>query len=103
MAVQRHRRILVLFLLAGVFGGSAVPPVDLPETTFDESDAPVNLAPPSQVDLRVVNPVRDPLVIPGLPFYCVGCVVSSPVFAAPAMPRKRHPHSLQDLLCTFLI
>ena len=103
MAVQRHRRILVLFLLAGVFRGSAVPALDLPETTFDESDAPVNLAPPSQADLRVVNPVSDPLVMPGLPFYCAGCIVSGPVFAAPAMPRERHPHSLQDLLCTFLI
>jgi hypothetical protein len=51
----------------------------------------------------VVNPVRDPLVMPGLPFYCAECVVSSPVFAAPTKPRKRHPHSLQDLLCTFLI
>jgi hypothetical protein len=102
VAVKRHTRMLVLFLLAGVFGGSALPPVDLPETTFDESDTPVNLAPPSQATLRLVSPVSDPLM-PGLPFYCAGCLVSSPQLAAPVMPRERHPHSLRDLLCTFLI
>ena len=45
--MRRHHRLLVLLLLAGVFGGFAVLPVDLPETAFDESDAPVSLAPPS--------------------------------------------------------
>src|ERR1700674_1797325 len=104
VAVRRHRRLLVLLLLAGVFGGSALLPVDLPETAFDESDAPVNLAPPSQTPLRFVRPVSDPLVLPGLRFYCAGCVVSSRVPGAVAMPTHRGPHySLQDLLCTFLI
>ena len=103
MAVKRHRRLLVLFLLAGVFGGFAVLPVDLPETAFDESDVPVNLAPPSQAPLRFVRPVSDPLLMPGLRFYCAGCVVSSFVLEPAVMPRQRHPHSLQDLLCTFLI
>ena len=104
MAVRRHRRLLVLLLLAGVFGGSAVLPMDLPETTFDESDAPVNLAPSSQTPLRFVRPVSDPLVMPGLRFYCVGCVVGSRVLGAVAMPTQRRPHYfLQDLLCTFLI
>ena len=95
--------MLVLFLLAGVFGGSAVPPVDLPETTFNECDAPVNLGPPSQATVRFVRPVSGPLVMPGLRFYCAGCVVSSRVLGAAGMPEQRHPHFLQDLLCTFLI
>jgi hypothetical protein len=103
VAVKRRRRMLVLFLLAGVFGGSAIPPVDLPETGFNESDAPVNLAPPSQVTVRFVRPVSEPLVMPGLRFYCAGCDLSGRVLGAAAMPRQRHPHSLQDLLCTFLI
>ena len=104
MAVRRHRRLLVLLLLAGVFGGSAVLPVDLPETAFDESDAPVNLARPSQTPLRSVRPVSDPLVMPGLRFYCAGCVVSRRVLGAVSMPTQRRPHySLQDLLCTLLI
>ena len=104
MGVKRHRQLLVLLLLAGVFGGFAVLPVDLPETAFDESDAPVNMASPSQTPLRFVRPVSVPLVMPGLRFYCAGCVVSSRVLGAVAMPTQRHPHySLQDLLCTFLI
>jgi len=103
VAVQRRRRMLVLFLLAGVFGGSAIPPVDLPETTFNESDAPVNLAPPSQATVTFVRPVSDPLVMPGLRFYCAGCDLSSRVPGAVAMEGQRHPHSLHDLLCTFLI
>ena len=67
--MKRHCRMLVLFLLAGVFGGSAVPPVDLPETAFDESDTPVNLAPasqtPPQTPLGFARPVSVPLVMPG--------------------------------------
>ena len=102
-AVKRHCRILVLFLLAGVFGGSAVLPVDLPETAFNESDAPANLALPWQAALRNVRPVSDLLVMPGTRFYGAGCVVSSFVLEPAAMLRQRHPHSLQDLLCTFLI
>ena len=96
--------MLIVFLLAGVFGGSAVPPVDLPETAFNESDAPVNLAPPSQATVTFVRPVSDALVMPGLRFYCAGCDLSSRMLgAAVVMPTQRHPHSLQDLLCTFLI
>jgi hypothetical protein len=103
VAVKRRSRMLVLFLVAGVFGGSAVPPVDLPETAFNESDAPANLAPPSQAIVRFVRPVSVPLEMPGLRFYCAGCDLSSRVPRAAAMPERRHPHSLQDLLCTFLI
>ena len=101
--MERGCRILILFLLAGVFGRSAVLPVDLPEAAFNESDAPVNFVPPSQASLRFVRPVSDPLLMPGLRFYCAGCVVSSRVLGAAAMPRQRHPRSLQDLLCMFLI
>jgi hypothetical protein len=94
---------LVLFLATGVFGGFAVPPVDLPETSYNESDAPVNLAPPpSQATLSSVRPVNNPL-LPGLRFYREASVVSSLVLGAAAVPRQHHPHSLQDLLCTFLI
>jgi hypothetical protein len=106
--VKRCYQILVLFLLAGVFAGSAIPLVDLPETAFDESDAPVNLAPPSQAAVRFVRPisvhsVSDVPVMPGLRLHCAECVVSSRVLATASTPRHRDPHSLQDLLCTFLI
>jgi hypothetical protein len=98
----RHR-ILILVLLAGVFGGCAVPPVDAPETNFDESDAPVNLAPPSQDTVRFVRPVTDPLVIPGLRFYRAECNLRGQTLEGAAMSGHRHPHALQDLSCALLI
>jgi hypothetical protein len=59
VVVKRHFRILVLFLLTGVFCGFAVPPVDLPETSYDESDSPINLAPPSQAtELRFAGVIQ---------------------------------------------
>jgi hypothetical protein len=93
--------MLGLVLLVGVFGGAAVPPVDLPETVFDESDTPVNLAPPSQGTLQFVPPVGDPLVTPRSQFLA-GYVIGR-VLVHTAISTERHPHSLQDLLCTFLI
>ena len=101
--MKRHSRILVLFLLAGVVGGFAVLPVDLPETAFDESDAPVNLAFPSNAPVRFVRPACDPHVMPGLRFHYARCIVASWVPEAVATTRPRHQHSLQDLLSTFLI
>jgi hypothetical protein len=101
--MKRRHRMLVLVLLAGVFGGCAVPPVDLPETNFDESDAPVNLAIPLQATVRFVRPVSDPLVMPGLRFNCARCDLSRRTLEAAATPRQRHPHSLQDLTCALLI
>ena len=90
-------RILVLFLLAGVFGGTAVRPVDLPETAFDESDAPVNLSLPcAQAVFIFVRPVSGPLASSSF-------IVARPVLRVAAMPRSRHPQSLQKLLSTFLI
>jgi hypothetical protein len=103
VAVKRHCRSLVLFLMTGVLGGFAVPPVDLPETSYDESDVPINLAPPSQATFSSVRPVGDPLLMPGLPSCRAGCLASSLLLAVTAVPRQLHPHSLQDLLCTFLI
>jgi hypothetical protein len=79
---------------------SAVPRVDLPETTFNEADAPVNLAPSVLPRIQVIRPAVDPIVVLPPPLSCVGCV-SSRVLEPLAMPSQRH--SLQDLLCTFLI
>jgi hypothetical protein len=106
--LRRCYRIFVLLLLAGVFVASTVPPADLPETAFDESAAPVNLAPPPNTSFRLVRPVfvrafSDALVMPDVRLHCAGCLVSSRMLAAEAVPGHRHARSLQDLLCTFLI
>jgi hypothetical protein len=106
--LRRCYRILISLLLAGVFVASTVLPVDLPETAFDESSAPVNLAPPPHTAFRLVRPVfvravSDAVVMPGVRLHCAGCVVSGRMLAAEALLQHRHARPLQDLLCTFLI
>jgi hypothetical protein len=95
MALKRFYWIFVFCLLVGVFGGSAVTPVDQPETAFNESDAPVNLALPSRAPLRFFRPVSDSIVIPL-------DVVSIRVLPS-VIPKPYHTHPLQELLSTFLI
>jgi len=97
--VKRWRLIFVLFLVGAAIGVSTVPLEDLPETSFNEVDTPVNLAPPVQPRLKFVPPACDSDVVPGLST----CVVSSWMLEPAAVTSGRYPHSLQDLLCTFLI
>ena len=94
---------MLIFLLGAAVCVSAVPPVDLPETAFNEADTPVNLAPPLQTTLKVICPLDDPIVIRGLPFRRADYVVRRPALEPAAMLRQRHRHSLQDLFCSFLI
>ena len=101
--VKRLRWLLIPVLLGASVCVSVVPRVDLPETKFNEADAPVNLAPPVRLRTQVVVPAVDPNVLPTLPLHSASCVVSTrtPDYAAASSPR--HRRSLQDLLCTFLI
>ena len=102
--MKRFRAILVLFLLGASVCAFALPRVDLPETAFNESDAPVNLAPPVRPSVQVSPPVVDPIaVLPRLPLQRANCVVDGLLLESAAVSRQRHQHSLQDLLCTFLI
>jgi hypothetical protein len=103
-AVKQLRSISVLFLLVVAVFVSVVPRADAPETTFNEADAPVNLAPPARLGSLVVLPSVDPVVVmPAVSPFCPTCAVSNVVPDRPAVPRQRHGHSLQSLLCTLLI
>ena len=100
------RSILVIFLLGTAVCAFALPRVDLPETAFNEADAPVNLAPPAQPGIRIavapptVNPIA---VLPTLPPHSATYVAGSVVLESTSAPKHRDHNSLQDLLCTFLI
>jgi len=102
--VKRLRAILVLFLLGAAICAIALPRADQPETAFNEADAPVNLAPPVRATIRVTPPTVSPMVVlPTLRFRSAVGIDSSLSLESAAMPRQRHQHSLQDLLCTLLI
>ena len=97
------RSILALLLLGTASCVFALPRVDLPETAFNEADAPVNVAPPVRSGIRVIQPAVDPIAVLPTLASVSATHVGSLVVALAAVPTQRHPHSLQDLLCTFLI
>ena len=102
--VRRGVWTLVLFLLSAVVCVSAIPQPDLPETSYNEVDTPVNQAPPVVPGVRFVRPVIASVILPKQVSEAERGIRSQ------ALERKsagtfvrRNPHSLQDLLCTFLI
>ncbi len=102
--MQRFRRILGLFLLGAAVCCCTVPGVDLPETAFDEADLAMSPALPAQPRVQDVAPVVVPIaVLPTLPLYCPDCFTSREALESDPAPNPSHSHSLQSLLCTFLI
>jgi hypothetical protein len=102
--VKHFRWILVLSLLGAVVCVSAAPRVDLPETAFNEADAPVNLAPPLRSGIPIIAPTHNPIVVsPASVLHCPSCVVEGLLLAPASLTVQRHRVSLQYLLCTFLI
>ncbi|MGC2259175.1 MAG: hypothetical protein WA594_12785 [Candidatus Sulfotelmatobacter sp.] len=102
--MKQLRALLVLFLLGASVCVSVIPRVDLPETKFNEADAPVNLAPPLQLRTQAVVPVLDSnVVLPALPLHAASFVVSTRTPDHATAPSQRHQRSLQSLLCTLLI
>jgi hypothetical protein len=96
--------MLVLFLLGAAVCAGAVTGVDRPETSFNESDLPVNLALPAPPRIQDTRPVVVPVaLLPTLPLYRADCLAHSLELEFTVLPRLRPPHSLQVLLCTFLI
>src|SRR5258706_7489831 len=103
MAVSRGVWILVLFLLSGVLCVAAIPQPDLPETSYNEVDTPVNQSPPVVPGVRFVRPAVAPLILPRQVWEARRGVSSQALDwkSADALVR-RDAHSLQDLLCTYL-
>jgi hypothetical protein len=102
--VKRLRCILVLFLTAAAVWVSAVPRIDLPETAFNETDAPVNLTPPVRPGIQLTAPAINPIVVSAVPALAGAAyvIIGAPSPSVP-LPAQRHRISLQYLLCTFLI
>jgi hypothetical protein len=101
--VKQTPWIFVLLLLVSVVFASAVPPMDDPETAFNEADSQVSLASSPRINLLgpaasstpqpMLHPVRRPRSLR----------VHKPVHRLAPMAKQSRPPSLQKLLCTFLI
>lgn len=94
----------VLFLLGAVVCVSAISQTDLPETSYNEVDTPLNQAPPVVPGVRFVRPAIAAVILSKQ--VCeAGHGINSPALERKAAYPlvRRDPHSLQDLLCTFLI
>ena len=102
--MRRRAFTLLLLLMASVTLCLAIPQTDLPETNYDEVDAPLNQAPPA---FRGISFVRPPVtaVILSRHIAHVGRRVAPPSVEQKRDVRffPRDPHSLQDLFCVFLI
>jgi hypothetical protein len=94
----------VMALMVSVVLVSTIPQTDLPETAYDESDAPVNQAPPVAFDTTMVHPPITEAVLPeriGETEGQFGHQWPERRWVHQLFPRDRH--SMQVLLCTFLI
>ncbi len=102
--VRRGVWTLVLFLLSAVVCVSAIPQPDLPETSYNEVDTPVNQAAPVVPGVRFVRPAVAPVILPRQVWEARRGVSSQALeWKSADTLVRRDPHSLQDLLCTFLI
>jgi len=96
--------MLVLLLLGAVICVSAVPQTDLPETSYNEVDTPVNQAPPVVPGVRFVRPTVAPVILPRQVCEALrGVSAQAHERKSADTPVRPDPHSLQDLLCTLLI
>jgi hypothetical protein len=97
------RWILVFLLLGTVVCAFTVPPIDNPETAFNEADAPVSLALPTSLWARVVLPAADSITLPKLPLKWAVAELTLSEERSLLAPKQPSQDSLQKLLCTFLI
>jgi hypothetical protein len=102
-AVKQTHWFLVLLLFGTIVYASTVPPVDNPETAFNEIDAPVTLAPHSLIRINFRPSAWHSVTLPKVSLDCHGWVVNNSAHGLAAVPKQRCPGSLQKLLCTFLI
>ena len=100
----RGVRALVFLLLGAVLCVVAVPQTDIPETPYDESDAPVNLALPVLPSVTFVRPPAAPVILPERVCETGRGVRYQSLERKSAYPLvRRGAHSVQNLFCTFLI
>ncbi|HLX83915.1 MAG TPA: hypothetical protein VKR59_08450 [Terriglobales bacterium] len=95
---------LILLLLGAIASVSAIPQPDLPETSYNEVDTPVNQAPPVVAGVKFVRPAIAITILPRQVWEATHDVgAQSHERKSARTPVRPDRHSSQDLLCTFLI
>ena len=97
----KHSYWTLLLYLIGALTLVALPPVDMPDTAFNEMDSPANFSHPALPRLAQTAPsiqVRTALPLAGR----LDPKESKPTSFEPVVQLYRPP-DLQPLLCTFLI
>lgn len=100
---MRRHWIFVLFLLGAAVCVSIAPRLDSPDTTFNEADAPVNLAPPVRVRVHVESSAVDGVGFLPAPVQCTACTPNVLTVESSKLSADPHRRSLQSLLCTLLL
>jgi len=95
--------MLIFFLLGAAIFASAVPRVDAPETSFDEVDAPIIVAPAERPSIQLVSPALDRIAhSPAVCAHIADTFCADSCELAPVSSSLHRP-SLQEFLCTLLI
>ena len=82
---------------------SSVPIVDDPNTAIDESNVQVNLTVPSTLSLKLIRPVANSIASLTLARWRTNSGDITSFREIASVPRQSRSHSIQRLLCTFLI
>lgn len=102
--MRREICTFVLLLLGAMICVSVIPQTDLPETSYNEVDTPVNQAPPVIRGVRLVRPSITPVILSKQVCEALrDLTAQGHERKSPGIAVRRDPHSLQDLLCTLLI
>lgn len=99
----RAQWTLVILLCATLVCVASLPAVDDPDTAFNEVDTPVNLAPPASPRINLVVPVVKAVNLPKLALDEPGWGTNNSAHELALVPKQPDSHSIQKLLCTFLI
>jgi hypothetical protein len=97
---MKYLRWMIVILGIFVCLSSIIPRVDAPETAYDETDAPVNVATPLVARTNVVMPAAHIVAISRE--QQVAWKSDTAMHIAMPKPVLRVSHSLLDLLCTLL-
>jgi hypothetical protein len=96
----KQSRWALIFCLLGTVLLLALPPIDMPETAFNEMDLPATASHVTLPRLRLAAPAAEAVPVANLIFQ--RAAVDFPEQSQP-ITRSQRVLSLQPLFCTFLI